>query len=362
MESENRLAIIQSNAAAYPRNQVLIRALRDVMTVEIDSAFAPDKTKNLALAAYFFKHDFKAREVLFIWPAGRMLVSMLILKYFRHKHIAYDAFTSMYDSLVNDRRIIQRNSLKAFYHYWRDYFCLHLADFLIFDTPSHQKHIFNLFKLGPSKKFSILPVTLDLDWIKNIPTPPKNTKFAGHEINLLFYGTFIPLQGIRYIIQAAHLTRDLNIHFWILGQGQTYPEMRQLADRTEVNDRLTFLPLVAYEDLFGYIKEADICLGIFGDTEKAQRIIPNKVLECAACAKPIITGANSELSKFFKEGESIIYCPMGKAAALADKIRWAVSHLDQMSALAVNAQKVVEQNFSLPVLKASLKKIFSSVV
>lgn len=351
------LAIIQSNASAYPRNQALLKTLKENSDgIEIDEKYSTDKNF-FALISYFLFHSFKSRQVLFLWPASHMLLPILILK-LRGKTIFLDVFTSMYDSLVSDRKTIGPYSIKAFYYYCCEYLTLRLADVLFFDTDSQQTYLMDLFRIK-HKKSTVLPVSIDFEWVKSIPTPAKGTHFSPDKFNVFFYGTFIPLQGIEYIIRAASLTRDINVHFWILGRGQKYEDMLKLAKQTKVFDRLTFLPSVGYADLIGYIKESDLCLGIFGDTQKAQRVIPNKLLECAACAKPIITGSNPEINHFFKDDESALFCPMGDSEALAQRIRWAIGQPEVLAKLGSAAQKVVADNFSLESLGLKIKQLFS---
>lgn len=356
------LAVIQSNAFTYPRNQTLLKALRETINdLEMDGAYVPDKLNILGLISYFLNHPFQSRRILFLWPASHMLLPIFILKYFRGKTIVLDVFTSMYDSLVNDRQTIGRFSVKALYHYCREYLILHMSDVLLFDTQSQKDYLTDLFGVK-AKQSVVLPVTIDLNFLKSIPVPTKGTHFAADKFNVFFYGTFIPLQGIEFIIKAVNLTREVDARFWILGRGQKYDEMHKLAEQEQVLDRLTFLPSVGYSDLIGYIKEADLCLGIFGGTQKAQRVIPNKLLESAACAKPIVTGSSPEIGNYFKDGESAIFCPMGDAKALAEKICWAAGHPKDLENLGCQAQKVVEENFGLDLLNRKLKQFFLEYV
>lgn len=329
MNNNGRIAVIQSKAVAYPRNQAMLKVF-----------------------AEFVQKD--AKSVFIMWPASHMLLKTFTLKYILGKYIVFDAFTSMYDSSVNDRKTVKQNSLKAFYLYIQDYLFCHLADHLVFDTEGHKNYFFKTFKLKSTTKYSIIPVCIDLERIDGVSIPQKGACFKSDKTNILFYGSFIPLQGIQYIIEAANLTRDLPVHFWILGKGQMFDEMHALAERLQVHEHLTFLPSIDYDELISHIKEADICLGIFGNTDKAQRVIPNKVLECAACSKPVITGSNPELEKYFKNDESIFFCPMANTHAIADRIRQVSSDVARHKSVGDNARKIVEQNFSLVKLRELL--------
>ncbi|MFA6503709.1 MAG: glycosyltransferase [Patescibacteria group bacterium] len=333
MAADTGISIIQGNAVSYPRNQALSKVL-----------------------AEFMQKD--AKSVFVMWPASGMLLKIIQLKYIKRKQIIFDAFTSMYDSSVNDRKTVGRYSLKAAYLYLQDYLYCHLSDHLIFDTESHKDYFFTTFGLKSSKKYTILPVCVDLERMDGISPPAKGTHFDANKTNILFYGSFIPLQGVQYTIEAASLINDPTLHFWIIGNGQTHNEMRVLADKLKVDDGLTFLPSMDYDQLMSHVKEADVCLGIFGDTEKAQRVIPNKVLEYAACSKPVITGCNPELKKYFKDGESVIFCPMADAKALADKIQQSVNDVEKLKIIGANARTVVERDFNLKTLRDKIQNLY----
>lgn len=353
MESGKKAAII-FNGKAYPRNQVLKAALNGAFGTVTEILAEDGHRKNIRLIIKLLKSRPLADKYFFGWPANHLVPTILLVKILG-KYVIYDAFTSAYDSAVNDRRQVRPESCRAFYYYLQDYLCCHLADVLVFDTEGHKKYFFKTFRLKFSKKYVVLPVSLDLEWISRLPSPAKGAKFAQGPTNILFYGSFIPLQGIEYILKAIQLTKDLPVRFWIIGDGQTYPKMRNLAENLDLNGKVTFLPPVPYPDLFNYIKEADICLGIFGNTEKAQRTIPNKVLECAACAKPVITGRNDDLSGFFRDRDSVLFCPMADAQALAETIRWAMANQEQWAPLGQKAYEVVQMNYSLPALTAKIK-------
>src|SRR5690606_25595076 len=96
--------------------------------------------------------------------------------------------------------------------------------------------------------------------------------------NVLFYGQFIPLHGVKTIIRAARLCDDASIHWIVIGTGQEAAMMdAELAEKPLAN--LTRIPWVEYEKLYEQIEAADVCLGIFGSSAKAGHVVPNKVYQ-----------------------------------------------------------------------------------
>jgi glycosyltransferase involved in cell wall biosynthesis len=68
------------------------------------------------------------------------------------------------------------------------------------------------------------------------------------------------------------------------------------------------------------IRGADVCLGIFGETGKAARVVPNKVYEAMASARPVITGDSPAAREFLRDGVDCLLCRRGDPAALAEAI------------------------------------------
>lgn len=143
----------------------------------------------------------------------------------------------------------------------------------------------------------------------------------GQSFHILFYGTFIPLQGVPSIVRAAKLLEDdPEIHFTIIGAGQTSGEVEKV--RGELNPtNCSFLGRVPFTQIPDYLADADCCLGIFGKTNKTQRVIPNKVYEGVAMAKPVITADTPAIRDVFTDRKDILLCNTDDPKDLAAKIR-----------------------------------------
>lgn len=135
-----------------------------------------------------------------------------------------------------------------------------------------------------------------------------------------FHGNFIPLQGVEYIIRAAKiLLSHKDVQIKIIGAGFGYDRIRALADELGVNN-VNFLGKIPLEQLPEHLLKADICLGIFGDTAKTQRVIPNKVYESIAMAKPVISADTPAMREIFADRENILFCRHADPQDLAAKI------------------------------------------
>src|SRR3546814_9600881 len=113
-------------------------------------------------------------------------------------------------------------------------------------------------------------------------------------MHVLFYGQFIPLHGVDTVIRAARLLRNEPVEWQIIGQGQVAPCIRAMLAE-EPLPKLHWLEWVEYRQLKQFIAEAELCLGIFGTSEKAARVIPNKVFQIAAAGRTVITRDLAEI-------------------------------------------------------------------
>jgi len=209
-------------------------------------------------------------------------IVILLSKFFRKK-VILDILVSDYDTFVQDRKLVSPKSIRAKKAYWFDNFCIKYSDYLICDTELHKTFFIDTFN-GQEEKFKVIPVGADENFFEKFS--PINTD--PNELKVLFYGGFSPLHGIDKIIYAAELLKGENITFTLVGDGQTRKSIENLVGKLELKN-IKFIDYINYNHLPEFISHFDVGLGIFGDTEKAHRVVPNKVYQLAACGKPIIT-------------------------------------------------------------------------
>jgi len=343
----------------YPRNGVIIDSLKKEGQVIVDSkedAVHP----HLALVKQVFQHRREVDYVFYLFPSHFVSWTAVLWRIFSpDTTVVYDAFNSIEDSYVFDRGLVSPWSPKRFLYYMLDWLKVQFADTLLFDTKEHQQFFTKFFRRKVNRKGVILPVCVDIEFLESIPPDKYNTALSG-DCEILFYGNYIPLQGAEYIVEAAHLLQDeSDIHFTLVGNGQTRKSV-ELQAREYGLENATFLPTKEYREVLACTKRADISLGIFGTTEKANRVIPNKVIEALGCGALVITGENDPMSRAFSDEENILFCKRGDAQDLVNTILKARGLSEsKREMIQTNAQEVVKANHSEAVLQKKMKAILS---
>lgn len=214
-------------------------------------------------------------DVLIIWLFAKM----------RKTPVVWDAFISLYDTVVIDRKLISRYNPLAILLFAWEWLSCRAADLVILDTWTHAQFFIEQFGLPQEKAGRIFVGVEPEKFPRNGGNP---VRFGGNFTTVLFYGQFIPLHGIETIVEAARLLQNEEIQWIFIGKGQEAAKIKDLLQDYSL-EHLSWKDWVEYDRLIGYIQQADICLGIFGDSPKASRVIPNKVYQILASGKPLIT-------------------------------------------------------------------------
>ncbi len=246
-----------------------------------------------------------AHDVVFIGYLGQF--DVLILWFFaklRGKPIVLDVFISLYDSIVYDRGLIRPYNPIAWLIYALEWLSFKAADMVLIDTDSHREYLVKTFGLDPEKTGKVL-VGVEPEYFSGSEGggvgPDQSDKFT-----FLFYGQFIPLHGIPTIIEAARLVERDSVEIVLIGRGQEGDLIRKMLDETPVNC-IRWIPWVEYTALTRYIQSSDVCLGIFGDSAKAGRVIPNKVYQILNSGKPLLTRNSSAIRELLIADQPGVY-------------------------------------------------------
>jgi glycosyltransferase involved in cell wall biosynthesis len=240
-----------------------------------------------------------------------------LLNWRRRRLVVLVAFISLYDTAVNDRGKVKEGSVKGRLLRLLDRWAFMRADLVLVDTAAHAAHYASMLDL-PLDKFVRSYVGQDEEDFR-----PR--KMAGDKpvFDVLFFGTYVPLHGIDVIIDAAALLRDeAGIEVTLVGKGQLYDQMRRRAE-AKSSDGLALGNLhfvdrwLDAEELAQRIGVADVCLGIFGTTGKAARVIPYKVFGALAMQKPLLTRDSPAIRELLQDGRDALLCAPGSASELA---------------------------------------------
>jgi glycosyltransferase involved in cell wall biosynthesis len=253
----------------------------------------------------------RADLVVVLYPGYFDMPLVAAVARLRRVPVLFDTFISLHDTIAGDRALRRPGSAVGRAARLADRVACRTADVVLADTPSHADYFASLTGVDRAR-FRVLWLGAQEDVFGPVDgvVPEPDLVF--------FHGTFIRLQGLDTIVRAAKLLEPEGVRVRIVGDGQERPAIEALVrelDATNVE-----LPgLVPLAEVPREIASAALCLGIFGTTPKAGRVVPNKLFECLAVGRPVLTGDTPAIRSAFS-GEVAVVRP-GDPDALAAAIR-----------------------------------------
>lgn len=265
-----------------------------------------------------------------------------------------DTLTSQFDKQVYEQQRFSRCSLRARHLLRYEQRLFANGDIVLADTPEHARFFADPL-LVAEEKLHVVYVGAE----EQLFSPAPLSGLDG-ELEALFFGSFIPLQGPEVIVEAARLYKGPPIRWTLVGQGPLRANCKRLA-RGLPNVR--FENWIPYRDLPARIHRAHILLGVFGPTAKARRVIPNKVFQALACARPLVTcrapSYPDELLAAANGG--ITWVQAADPAALAAAVAALAAQPERLTGIGLAARASYEKSFSSDMIREQLRTALAAL-
>ena len=321
-----RLMWLGTYERAYPRARVLVEGLRQI-GVEVVERHRPVWERERHKAGAFLRPVPLARAggrfagawaalaaeglrepavdaVVAGYPAQPDALPAWCVARARRVPLVVDMMISLSDTLAGDRGRAGRLTAAALAG--ADRTTLRLADLVMADTAAAADWLAGRFGVARGRVV-VVPVGAEPDRFPPLP-PPEGPPTA------LFYGKLAPLHGVATVLEAARRPGAPPVR--LIGDGQLGGWLEQELRRDRPAG-LTWERWVPYESLGAEVGRAAICLGVFGESAKAARVVPNKVWQAMAAGRPVVTADTPAVREQLEDGRTALLVPAGDPDALA---------------------------------------------
>ena len=193
-------------------------------------------------------------------------------------------------------------------------------------------------------------------------TERNNTRAAlglgGGDVALITTSRLVLKNGVGDVIKALPKLPE-NIKFVILGEGYLEKELKELAIKLNVSNRIIFKGFVEHSVLNKYLKASDIF--IRASRSEGQGI---SFLEAMACKLPVIATPVGGIVDFLVDPSNILgqvstgyFCQPENPESIAETVKRVMSD-SQKNSVVENAYNMVKEKYDWDLIAGEMKKVF----
>ncbi|WOJ93178.1 glycosyltransferase [Congregibacter variabilis] len=289
-------------------------------------------------------------DTIFVpYPAYIDIVILWISGQTRHKRVIADAFLELHSTVVEDRKLIPEKSLRARMLVAFQRFTLGKADVVLIDT-AEQAVLLRQYLAGTDTQVAEIPVGIDESvWL------PLRAHTYSKSLEVLFWGTFIPLHGVEVIIEAVRILQHQKfpVNLTLIGNGQTADRVASLLKAQPLQGLVWHRELMDVSAIVDLARSSDVTLGVFANSVKAGAVVPYKVHQSLAMNRPLVTREASTFSGIADQRKGLYVVPSEDPAALASALRDIAERL--MQGWSASTREIYEESFANSVIASRLK-------
>lgn len=364
-----KLAVLGSydDGDLYQRNRVLVDVLQRLceQTVVVNTrsrdtaAIAGtlsivDRARALlreAKVLWDMRSTFSDCDVVFVpYPAYTSLLALWCMGALKKRLVIADAFLELHSTVVEDRGLLPEGSLRSSLLLAVQRVTLNRARCVLIDTEEQAE----LLRKNLERSFTqVVAVPVGIDETQWFPVSLPETTV----IRVLFWGTFIPLHGVEHIVAAAKTLHgeQASIEFVLLGDGQTASSIAALLDDAPLANLSWHRGIHSTARIREELAAAHIVLGVFGDTRKADRVVPYKVHQALASNRALISRSAQATNHAIDPTRGFVSCKAADAGALALAIKSVAERL--RSGWRPATRDIYDQHFGQMVIEGQLSAV-----
>jgi len=179
-----------------------------------------------------------------------------------------------------------------------------------------------------------------------------------------FIGSFYAYEGLSVLLRALPrlLVRNPDIRVLLVGGGPQEQELKTLAARLDIEDKVIFTGRVPHDQVQRYYNLIDILIYPRLQMRLTDLVTPLKPLEAMAQGRLVVASDVGGHLELIKDGETGILFRAGDQDALVLKVLELLSRPDLWPGLRAAARNFVETQRNWPVSVGRYKKVYESLL
>ena len=169
-----------------------------------------------------------------------------------------------------------------------------------------------------------------------------------------YIGTVGMAHGLSTILDAAEkLAPNKSVAFVVVGDGAEHSSLQEETRRRKLSN-VIFVGRVGKDEVLRYWRLADVALVLLRDRPVFRHVLPSKIFEAMATARPIVLGVLGESAELLKAAGAGIVIRPESADALAEAITRLAAHPEEAARMGANGRRLVETEFDRDKLAAAM--------
>jgi colanic acid biosynthesis glycosyl transferase WcaI len=205
------------------------------------------------------------------------------------------------------------------------------SDRIVVVTPAFEEYLVEHWKV-PRGKISVVENGVETDLFSPQSADPnlRRELRAEGKFVVAYIGTMGMAHGLETLVEAASRLQQSSpgVLFLLVGEGADKQRILSLATSRGLTN-LRFVDQQPREKIPGYICASDVCLVLLKKTDLFKTVIPTKMLEFMACARPVILGVEGQAREIVEKAQAGVCIEPENASDLVA----AVTRLAQDAAL-----------------------------